>query len=219
MKWNGKPISLLTATAISSLSMVSCDRVTELAGEVTSTVTDMVSLKERRQGMRYIHPATEAELDQWLVEPNVLITLFFYDSTVPSNLMMKTRLSELAKTHEDVSAVLSFDIGKPGEVTDMALNRFNIQETPTLKLMLNSEELVSEIGPVQPKALEELYATQVASIDTSMELREGKLPGMDAKRPPEEMMVRQRKNELPSGIERVYIPEGAKDITEKVPKP
>lgn len=197
--------------------MVSCDRVAELASEVTSEVTSMVSLKNRRQGMRYIHPASEADLDQWLLEPNVLISLYFYDSSVPSNFKMKSQLAQIAKTHEDVSAILSFDIGKPSDVTNMALNRFNIQETPTLKLILNNEEVANQVGPMQTIALEELYNTHTASVDSTLELVEGKLPGMDAKRPAEEMMVRQRKDTLPSGIERTFIPEGVNDITEKMP--
>ena len=217
MKFSHKLIPLTVAASVSSLGMVSCDRVSELASEMSSEVSNMVSLKKRRQGMRYIHPASETDLDQWLLEPNVLVSLYFYDSSIPSNFKMKSQLAQIAKTHAEVSAVLSFDIGKPSDVTNMALNRYNIQETPTLKIMLNSEEVVNHVGPIQTLALEELYNTHAASVDSSLELVEGKLPGMDAKRPVEEMMVRQRKDELPSGIERTFIPEGVNDITEKMP--
>lgn len=218
MKLSLPLIPLSLAASLGTLGLSSCDRVTELATEVTSEVTSLVKLEKRRQGMRYIHPASEADLDQWLLEPNVLVSLYFYDSSVPSNLQMKSQLAQVAKTYEDVSAVLSFDIGKPSDITNMALNRFNIQETPTLKLMLNSEEVAQTVGPIASNELDELYASHTSGIDTTMELvTEGKLPGMDAKRPVEEMMIRQRKDELPSGIERVFVPEGVNDITEKMP--
>lgn len=194
--------------------MVSCDQVESLVGDVMG---DSVP-KERREGISRVHVARVSDVRVWLAEPNVLVVLDFYSENCPPCKVMGPHLDAMAKKYADKSAIMKLNVGRPGEMATMAMNEYQIQETPVLKFFLNGKEVKELRGAKSEAEIDAVFSKYTSKIKGEFTMREGDLPGGGALRTVEEMMVRTKKDDLPAGMSRVKVPSGSKQITESAPK-
>ena len=196
------------------LSVVSCDQlesmVTEVVGESLPT--------ERRQGISRVHDASASDVKLWLAEPNVLVVLDFHSDSCPPCRVLSPKLDAMAKKYAENSAIMKVNVGKPGEAETMAMNEYQIDETPVLKFFLNGKEVAELRGVQDDEKLDRTFKKYTEKIKGEFTMKEGELPGSNTQRSAEEMMTRGKKGELPTGITRVRVPKEAKDVTEGLPK-
>ncbi|MFD2158499.1 thioredoxin family protein [Rubritalea tangerina] len=193
------------------ITLVSCDQVESLVSEVVGEVGP----SERRAGIKKVHSASVEDVKTWLAEPNVLVVLEFHSATSAGSLALSPRLDAMAERYADTAAIMRVEVGKPGDEATMAMNEYNVDETPTLKFFLNGEEVDELKGAKSESELDEIFARHTSGIDTALTLREGELPGTRSQRTVEDMMVRRKKGDLPSGITRVKVPEDARTLEGK----
>ncbi|MGJ8671407.1 thioredoxin family protein [Rubritalea sp.] len=197
-----------------ALSLVSCDRVQSLVSDITGGGVP----NERREGIQRVHSATISEAKMWLAEPNVLVVLDFYSASCPRCAEMSPSLNKMAKKYGGKSAVMKLNVGEPGETAKVAVEEYEITQTPELKFFLNGKELKSVAGAQSDEELDALFEKYTGKISDDKEfvMKEGVMPGQKAQAV-EEMMVRVSKNELPQGISRVKISGDEKVVTDKLP--
>ena len=192
---------------------VSCDQVESLLNDVTGKSAPT----ERRAGIKKVHKASVSDIRKWLAEPNVLVVLDFYSDSCRLCQEMDPLLVKMAAKYADKSAIMKLNVGKPGEVATVALNEYKINQTPVLKFYLNGEEVKEFQGVQTEEDLDFAFKKYTSKIDGEYTMREGDLPGMRSQRGVEEMMVRTKKGELPSGVTRSKVPVDATDVTEGLP--
>ncbi|MEO1857445.1 MAG: thioredoxin family protein [Rubritalea sp.] len=185
---------------------------------IVSEMTGESLPAERRQGISRVYNASTSDVKLWLAEPNVLVVLNFHSSTCPASKALSPKLDAMAIKYAEHSAIMKVNVGRPGEAATMAMNEYQIDETPVLKFFLNGKE-VDELRSVQnDEKLERAFKKHTEKIKGEFTMKEGELPGSQNQRSVEDMMVRGKRGDLPAGITRVRVPEGAKDVTEGLAK-
>ncbi len=192
---------------------VSCDQVESLVSDVTGESAPT----ERRAGIKKVHRASVSDIRKWLAEPNVLVVLDFYSDSCSLCKKMDPLLVKMAEKYADKSAIMKLNVGKPGEVATVALNEYKINQTPVLKFYLNGKEVKEFQGIQTEEDLDHAFKKYTSKIDGEFTMKEGELPGMSSQRSLEEMMVRSKKGELPTGVTRSKVPVDATDVTEGLP--
>ena len=195
--------------------VVSCDKLESIVSEVVGESLPT----ERRQGISGVHDASVSDVKLWLAEPNVLVVLDFYSDSCPPCRALSPKLDAMAKKYAEHSAIMKVNVGRPGEAATMAMNEYQIDQTPVLKFFLNGKEVGDLRGDQTESKLDSAFKKHTDKIQGEFTMKEGKLPGSgNSQRSVEEMMVRGEKGGLPTGITRVRVPKGAKDVTEGLPK-
>lgn len=203
-----------TVGLICLFSAVSCDKLESLVGEVVGESLPA----ERRQGISHVYDASAADVKLWLDEPNVVVVLSFYSATSPASQALSPKLDAMAKKYAEHSAIMKINVGKPGDAATMAMNEYQIDETPVLKFFLNGEEVAELRGAQTDEDLDLIFSEYTGKVVGEFTMREGDLPGANQLRTAEDMMVRGKTSDLPSGITRVHVPKGVREITEGLPK-
>ncbi len=173
---------------------------------------------ERRQGISRMHDASASDVKLWLAEPNVVVVLNFYSETNPASKALSAKLDEMATKYAENSAIMKVNVGKPGEAATMAINEYQIDEAPVLKFFLNGKKVEELRRTPSDEKLDSVFSKYTGKIEGEFTMKEGELPGSNDQRTAEDMMVRGKKGGLPTGITRVRVPKGAKDVTEGLPK-
>ena len=196
------------------LSACSCDRIKSVVSDVVGSNLPT----DRRQGISQPHEASADDVKIWLAEPNVLVVLNFYSPDCEVCSELEPKLGAMAEKYSEYSAIMKINVGKPSDAATLAVNEYQIDKTPVLKFFLNGKEVKQLTGDQTTEKLETVFSKYTKKVSGEFTMREGELPGSQQGRTAADMMKPIKKGELPKGITRVRVPDGAKQVTDELPK-
>lgn len=192
---------------LSSIGLVSCDKVNDLKEKVGLGSDEDVP-KERKIGLSKVKTSEAAEVKKWIAEPNVVVVVDYYLNDCPQCEQMAPLLEKMAETYGDKAAVLQLNVSNSKENVEYA-KETEVDRFPTLKFYLNGEEQKSVVGGLEEKDLDRLFKRYTGKIDGDLTVKAD--TDLDQGPP----MQKVAKSDLPEGISRVVVPKDAEDLGDK----